>query len=1231
MKLSRFCAFSRRLVGTAAVITLTHQASAQTPLYWKSAGTAAADWGTNTNWSTTAAASGGSPGAAPGITNTANFSGTSPASTAAQTVTLSAAQSIKAIATPAQTATTTIRGTVDTTLSIGNSTIATNVINHTTGGLTIGSSTAGQAVNILLPFSNTWTSSTTGTGAAALVINNNVTGTGAGTLTLDGTNTGSIINGNITGSGSMWVVKWGTGLWTLAGTANTFSGYLAVNEGTLRLTNAGAATPANIYVVPAATLSLRTSNPAGTTGFTETQVNNFRTAIAFDEGGSTKPIFALDTANGSFTYTSTLVTPEKLDPGPYEEFDFKKLGGNTLTLSGNNTGFPGSTIISEGTLALATPNAAPGQITTEANGTLAVVVGGSGFTVPEIEALIAASNLTVGGFGISTANGDVVYSSVLSGSIRFNKTGPATLVMTADNTYAGSTTISEGSLSVSRIPAGGAPSPLGASGNEAANLVLGGGRLVYTGPTLAPERLFSMSTNGTIGSSGTGPLTFAGGTITQSGANARTLTLSGVNQDGNTFASTVVNVSGSTTSVAKTGYGNWTLTGPSTATGLVRGRGGNLTLDYGSVDPWAGGALIQSGTVILKAKAGGTTETMSNLQIGEQHNGLGILKLTGDMKLTVTSLDGNAATQRHNLIDLSNNGGSISVTALNANATFSVANNGLLNNNAATATNARANVVLRANDNSYGFAALAPGTTTGLIQKLAFVPAGVLTPGTVTIDTNTTNYYLGAGSYTTSGTAVFSTLTLDSALGAVNFALGGTSTFNPSSAGKAILATGANDVTISGGNTTSVLNQPLWVHNYVDPSATFNISSNMGTGGYFIIGGTGYTNYSGIGLGQKTTPSDTQFVLNGGVFRMTTDQDLATPAGVLRVTDGIFEIGADLNGAAAGDFTRASGTAFRLLGNAGFSAYTSTPGGTRVANFSNASPLIWGSTDFLTNSVDNTDGDYAFRLSSPRSNATIQFTNNIDLNGHYRVVEVADGSASTDAVLSGVLSGLAGGLVKTGPGTLALTGANIYGAETRVLDGVLRIQAGSIPAGSRLVIQGTGRVSVVGSVGVQSVVINGVEQGPGAVSSPLVAGNLYVGAAPAGMTYAQWVTNKSLQPAESAELFDADKDGLFNLLEYGLGTEPKVPNGSPITHNAGNSVFRFNRATDRTDISTIIEASESMTGTWSTIATSTGTGAFVLQAGVTGVAIDESTPGTVIVTTSGTAPAKKFHRVRVTK
>ena len=68
----------------------------------------------------------------------------------------------------------------------------------------------------------------------------------------------------------------------------------------------------------------------------------------------------------------------------------------------------------------------------------------------------------------------------------------------------------------------------------------------------------------------------------------------------------------------------------------------------------------------------------------------------------------------------------------------------------------------------------------------------------------------------------------------------------------------------------------------------------------------------------------------------------------------------------------------------------------------------WGSASFVPS-------ENALVLSSSYSDSMIDFQNAIILGGLQRIVRVADGSASVDARLSGVLSsGLTGGLVKEG-------------------------------------------------------------------------------------------------------------------------------------------------------------------------------------------------------------------------
>ena len=93
------------------------------------------------------------------------------------------------------------------------------------------------------------------------------------------------------------------------------------------------------------------------------------------------------------------------------------------------------------------------------------------------------------------------------------------------------TTVNGGTLSVATLANGGAVSPIGDSTNAAANLVLDGGTLRYTGAAVTTDRAFTVgAAGGTIDASGSGAIDFNGtGAVVASGSGDRTLTLRGNN------------------------------------------------------------------------------------------------------------------------------------------------------------------------------------------------------------------------------------------------------------------------------------------------------------------------------------------------------------------------------------------------------------------------------------------------------------------------------------------------------------------------------------------------------------------------------------------------------------------------------------------------------------------------------------------------------------------------------
>ncbi len=507
--------------------------------------------------------------------------------------------------------------------------------------------------------------------------------------------------------------------------------------------------------------------------------------------------------------------------------------------------------------------------------------------------------------------------------------------------------------------------------------------------------------------------------------------------------------------LVKGGSGTWTLSGSSfNHQGYTDVRAGNLVLDYTAYDQLAAPANVVrgcGGNLTFKAKPSGTTaDTISAYQFGLAGSAGGTQYRSSALKLEANGGDGFALTaqslvgddngQKFELVDLSSSAGnSVTVTSFGwkLNSVYGVVMN---NANSTSDGAARSTIVLRTSD-GYGFPTLSGGSS-GTLQRLSGLPA-LPTTG---YNANS-NYILNVTEpVTPEADPNFTTLTVDTTAGTPTLALGARK-IACSGAGRGLLFSGPHDAAISGTGTASHVSAgSLWFHNYLDTNATLHADLNLGVGGPHVLwGGAGFAVYTGVGLGNN-------FHLAGGVFRMTTPQTLSFPGKIfVLASGGMFEIGADLNGGAAGDFNCPVGspwlttTNVALYGDTGLSA----AGANRTVNFGGAgAKLTWGTSHFLTFFDGTTDYGYALKLSSPYSDATVEIQNPLDLNGNglhgrTRTVEVANGSAAVDARLSGALSGNAA-LAKSGPGTLELTGAQTYDGPLRVMEGMLRTGAGNL-------------------------------------------------------------------------------------------------------------------------------------------------------------------------------------------
>lgn len=1290
MKPPRFLVLPIRLSGFA-IFSCSACVSLSQTIYWDGASTSGV-WTEVANWSTVAGsvAPEHNPPNVPDASNIVYFSATT--STAARTVTLGAIpddpdRSVRGIATGLAgshviniTGGGRRTGGATRTLAIGS-----DGISHKKGGVTIGSTTAAQEVDVLLNGTQVWDSDTDD-GVQAIFVRNNVTlnTSGSQTLTLTGRNTGSNIAGTIAdGAGTLNIVKTGVGIWAFEG-ENTFSGSVTVNSGTLRLNRKNTLVPSTVSVASGATLQIRTG-----------------TLLTFT-GSEISDLLSGANINSGATLIVEATGPTRISSDITNSYNFTKQGTGDLLLSGNNTS-NGAYSVAGGSLSFASIDAIPDAsgtrprpLTLSGSGSAGLAVGSGGFTWEDawdsLTTLLARTNLSGGIIGISTAIGDYTHSGPL---VPDGHTGPLvkvggnTLTLTGSSSSTSGVTVGAGGiLRVFSLPNNTSPSPVGRVLSGTHNLTLSGGSFLFAGDETVTDRMFAFTTSSELNASGRGPIRFNQlGSYPVTGSAARTLTLTGYNKGENRIDGIIPNpAGGNTVSVTKRGSGSWTLSGANTFTGTLRVDSGVLTLDYGTNKASSAGTItLNGGTIVFKAGAV-ASDTVAKINLTASQSSGSHLKLEGGFSLNVTNLGGATNVQRNDLIDLSGHAGN-SLTAAGISEGLTVIN-GILMGNGATTANGRASIVLRSPDGTYSFPEIS-GASSGNIQKMSPSKYTELFPGTIAMESLTDHYLLKQeGTYTIPTSSVipdsrarFSTATFDTSLGDITLNVSN-NRLSPTGAGRAFLFSGANNAAITGfiGGPDATGDAPIWFHNYLDEEAFLEISADMASTQHAIFGGNGLTVYNGSGFSAN-------LLLHGGVFRATQQQvtSFNNSPPVFKVSNGaVFELGAKIAPPTIeyyGDFIKTVGNmpgGIRFLGDAGVSAYHGTPGEKRIFNFCNEIPpdigqgiwiytyqsqnLMWGTEYFLTvPETANIDGDCTFKLSSKHSNACVEVQNQIDLNGKARTIEVADGSSSIDAQISGkLIGGAAAGIVKTGPGTLLLSGVNDYKGETRVADGVLIGDSTSFHPESSVRVDGTGQLKVSGGVEVATlevwledsgtgdpgdpppspvvivdgasssitageVYINGVRRPPGPVTHPQITG--VVNAGGSLTPYQQWVVDRALGEGESDPDHDADDDGVDNVIEYAVGSDPKVPGGSPLAMVPGDpKSFRFNRAAGRTDISLYVEANDTLTGSWSAniVASATGEGAFT---SIPGVTVEEA--GGVVTVTDTREAGKRFYRLRV--
>lgn len=297
-----------------------------------------------------------------------------------------------------------------------------------------------------------------------------------------------------------------------------------------------------------------------------------------------------------------------------------KSGLGTLILSGPSTR-TGQVNIDQGVLRLAPGGSLGGTATTVVRRGAVLDLNGvsTGASVGQLNNLGTVTNGSVTPAVITVGNGDangVSYGLFQNGLgvLSLAKAGNGTLTLNGDSTYTGVTTIGgAGLVTVARLADGGAPSGIGASAADPANLVFNGttGGLAFSGESLdlAPivvgsfsastDRLFTLAgTGATIASNvanGNALVWSATGDIAFGAVGPQALILAGSSTGDNVFRPRLTDsgVGADVTSLSKAGSGQWILAGSANA------YSGPTTVTEGVLALGAAGALPAASPLAL--------------------------------------------------------------------------------------------------------------------------------------------------------------------------------------------------------------------------------------------------------------------------------------------------------------------------------------------------------------------------------------------------------------------------------------------------------------------------------------------------------------------------------------------------------------------------------------------------------------------------------------------------------
>ena len=598
--------------------------------------------------------------------------------------------------------------------------------------------------------------------------------------------------------------------------------------------------------------------------------------------------------------------------------------------------------------------------------------------------------ISVTGLGNSYnfGNQNVTISSVIAGANGLNKSGTSALVLSAANTYSGTTTVNGGYLVLNNAGAIGSTSGV--------NVASGAGLAIGTGITIGAGRSVSLAGSG-VGSDGA--LTaISGGTGTWAGSVA-----TGGARIGYQFSNLVLSGSLSGASgITISGFGGDTQTSGSTQFAVtISGTNNNYTGTTG----------ILRGVLKIGADNALPTATTLQVQTVANSSNSATFDLNG-FNQTVAGLSSNVLTNgtvaTTSSAFLTNTGPTVKTLTVNmaSSGTFG----GIITGNLAFTKSGAGNLTLTP---TLVTAANTGTTGTSTFSGDTFVSAGTLTLGNA-------NALFGS----TFDTASTGTLSLGTLSAATFGGLKGTGTFALTNSGSAFaLSVGGNGASSTFAGTLNGLGGLTKVG-----AGTFTMTGSSGYSGVTTLAGGVFA----LG-GANAIPASGTITFSGGALQYTASN---TSDYTARIANSGSAVAIDTNGQAVtftggidatntGGLRKLGAGTLTLSGSSGYSGATTLAGGVLALGNANSLPTS-GNVTFtggtLQYSASNTS-DLASRIVS--STAAIA----IDTNG--QSVTWSGNLANTNTA----------GLTKTGSGLLTLSGSNAF-------TGVISIASGTLAVGS---------------------------------------------------------------------------------------------------------------------------------------------------------------------------------------